>query len=249
MEQNGSVTKEPTAIGLKDREEEEERERKRKQIAYIQKKRNQSKNRFDQVENMYSKAMERRLKAMEHITNDPPADRLVGRNMVSHIPAAQMKRSTYTKVADTPPVNAPQPSTRHNDNVQMFLTELDSTDDGPMQGRRSPRPTRSANQNDEIAAEMGTSQREKLVDEHAENWRELGYDVVLVDSRGGLQTSKKDTKTAPREAKKKGTAYDEYAWMKLAPMPPVCLVQKRLVDDGVNDKFSQSKSSSKRGPR
>ncbi|KAG5490499.1 hypothetical protein JKF63_00619 [Porcisia hertigi] len=75
--------------GKADQERDDEERRVRElQLAVIERRRRRSRRRCDAVDEAFHKVMERRMRAMQHLAADPPAERLVGQGMSQYVPAA-----------------------------------------------------------------------------------------------------------------------------------------------------------------
>lgn len=76
------------SLPLKDIKREETRRLREHQLKIIEQNRTKAKKKFDLVEDMFQRALERRYRAHLKIAADPPADRLVGKSMLQYVPAA-----------------------------------------------------------------------------------------------------------------------------------------------------------------
>ncbi|ORC90112.1 uncharacterized protein TM35_000091620 [Trypanosoma theileri] len=210
------------------------------------------KRRFDIVEGMYTKAIDRRLRAMQRIAADPPADRLIGANALQHIPVGllpgqlqqtanaivegtmlRVKSPTSTGVAATAVPEVPQKG--------FFITCVDATSTRKIEeGRSGASPTETTshekkgddnNDNDDDNKEEGEEKEgesrlseDVVSQELLRQWRELGYTAVYLPASKRL--------VYPNESGRSGRSiikpYDPNGWMKLDPMPSVHLVQRRL---------------------
>lgn len=127
------------------------------QLRAIQCKRTTAKRKFDLVEELFQKAMDRRLKAMKRIAADPPADRLIGRSMAQYIPADLIpgqarQTASYIHHDEPAPCRLPVASggtisnspPRDDGNALVFLTELDGPSPGAVRTRSVGAPLSGA---------------------------------------------------------------------------------------------------------
>ncbi|KPI88770.1 hypothetical protein ABL78_2149 [Leptomonas seymouri] len=64
-----------------------------KQIEVIERRRRRAQCRCDAVDAAFARSIERRIQAMRHLSQDPPAERLVGQGMIQYVPAALLPDS------------------------------------------------------------------------------------------------------------------------------------------------------------
>ncbi|CCW59578.1 unnamed protein product [Phytomonas sp. EM1] len=147
-------------------------QRRQLQLQRVQKKRDTSKRNFDLVEELFERAMAGRMKAMQRIAADPPADRLIGHNTLQYIPAAMIKGQLKEMVdymqkesshgiqptePESPPVAVASSSvnprgtwSRETDNAIVFLTETDEIARNGMQPKLPEEPSSSSNAKDAV---------------------------------------------------------------------------------------------------
>ncbi|EKF33096.1 hypothetical protein MOQ_003043 [Trypanosoma cruzi marinkellei] len=185
---------------------------------------------------MFAKALERRMKAMQRIAADPPADRLIGNHAMQHIPVsmlpAELRRTALAFMAGaTRDVNSTVgtlPSAADKNEVsrnKFFLTDFDEAavekqknettdamDAGVELQQKEEEKTNSPNLN-------GMEEEELL-----RKWRELGYTAVYLPATGRLVYPGEGS-GRNRSSKK---PYLPDRWMSRQPLPPVHLVQRKL---------------------
>lgn len=125
------------------------------QLTTVEKRHKRVMSKFDLVEDMFDKAVTRRMRAHQRIAADPPADRLIGRSMLQYIPASLLEvKNDNTEVCmqknpeepplqrstspSSPPAIAPSSSPlpllmggtekQSKTNAIVFLTEMDGKD-------------------------------------------------------------------------------------------------------------------------
>eukprot|EP00796_Vickermania_ingenoplastis_P000869 gene869-501_t len=126
------------SLPLKDIKREETRRLREYQLKTITRRQAKAKRKFDLVEDMFQKALERRFRAHIKIAADPPADRLVGQSMVQYVPAAMLhaqKKQTELFMQVRTEVELGPPQTMVHGRIAPHLTHpvpLLALQDNPM---------------------------------------------------------------------------------------------------------------------
>ncbi|KEG14922.1 hypothetical protein DQ04_00261210 [Trypanosoma grayi] len=196
--------------------------------------------RFNLVEEMFAKAVERRMRAMRRIAADPPADRLIGNCALQHIPVGllpgelqetAMALMEGTLQGTSGPVGGAVATIAYAETPKknFFLTGVDATTaekSGEGQGKESGTAQEEQHPEDgEARTDDGNDGSEEFDEgELARQWRELGYTAVY------LPASKRLVFPGAKDNGGRGgrRPYDPNTWMKLQPLPSVHLVQRRV---------------------
>ncbi|RNF09144.1 hypothetical protein TraAM80_02403 [Trypanosoma rangeli] len=200
--------------------------------------------RLNLVDEMFSKALERRMRAMQRIAADPPADRLIGNHVVQHIPVSmlpgQLKQTALTLMAGSTgegvqsPSSAPSPTGAIKDapGGRVFLTAVDMA----AAEKQITAPTDAPDAEDASQQAEGkttTSPRVNDIDEDKllREWRELGYTAVYLPATRRLVYPDADCPIT-RNTKR---PYSPNACMQkyMQPLPSVHLVQRQLPPEAI----------------
>ncbi|EAN92054.1 hypothetical protein C3747_96g60 [Trypanosoma cruzi] len=212
------------------------RRARREKVQAAENRQQRSLRRLQLVEEMFAKALERRMKAMQRIAADPPADRLIGNHAMQHIPVSMLPgelRRTALAFMDgvTRDVNSTAgtvPFAADKNEIsrkKFFLTDVDEA----AAEEQKKEPT------DAINAGVGLQQTEEEKtnfpnlngmeeEELLRKWRELGYTAVYLPATGRL-VYPGESSVRNRSSKK---PYVPDRWMSRQPLPPVHLVQRKL---------------------
>ncbi|RNF20586.1 uncharacterized protein Tco025E_03713 [Trypanosoma conorhini] len=236
---------------------EAKRRARREKMQATENRHQRSLRRLNLVEEMFSKALERRMRAMERIAADPPADRLVGNHAVQHIPVSalsgQLRQTALALMAgdmeEVPiPARAPSPTGAGRDALgrRVFLTAVDAA----AAEKQAKAPTDAPDAEDALQAtgeETDPSAGVNGVDEEEllREWQELGYTAVYLPATrrlvypGAHDFHKRNSKKP----------YSPNAWMQMhmPPLPPLHLVQRQIPPEVILS-HSQANSVGRRRP-
>ncbi|KAG8343319.1 hypothetical protein TRVL_05851 [Trypanosoma vivax] len=204
--------------------------------------RQRSTRRFDLVEDMYAKAIERRMRAMRKIAMDPPADRLIGNNGLQHIPLSILPAESRKVAENFMPLSVTRAAayvgSSYADTVTVtgkknfFLTGVDAALSAKRPGDVAVTgPNNEEEPSERVeGSEESHSEHDKNNVRHEEllrQWRELGYTAVFLPASNRLVCPFEDSIT------KRKSSHDPNAWMKLRPLPFVHLIQRRLPEEAL----------------
>ncbi|ESL10050.1 hypothetical protein TRSC58_02222 [Trypanosoma rangeli SC58] len=200
--------------------------------------------RLNLVDEMFEKALERRMRAMQRIAADPPADRLIGNHVVQHIPVsmlpgqlkqtalALMAGATGEDVQNSTSVPSPTGTIKGAPGRKVFLTAVDTA----AAEKQATTPTDlpdAEGASQQAEGETTTSPRVNDIEEDKllQEWRKLGYTAVYLPATRRLVYPGADSPTT-RNTKR---LYSPNAWMQkhVQPLPSVHLVQRQLPPEAI----------------
>lgn len=128
----GTALPQPALATQQSKEEKdiEELRIREKQVEVIQRRRLRSRRRWELVDDMFNNALERRMRAMQKIAMDPPAERLIGHSMLQYVPAALLPEELSSGTRNRQGTNAPVYETPVE--KQLLISSSTSQETPPM---------------------------------------------------------------------------------------------------------------------
>nr|CCC89877.1 conserved hypothetical protein [Trypanosoma congolense IL3000] len=212
--------------------------------------RKESRRRFDLVDDMYTKAIERRMRAMRRVAADPPADRFIGHNAAQHVPLSLLNQDSLKASLPRAYVAQGENNIKNFADVtglldvhrsNFFLTGVDaggpvkhskdqigSVRDGETPKQLGEPPVEGQHEGEGVASPQPDGGGGVIEGSHEEllrQWRELGYTAVF------LPASRRLVYPFGERGNGAHKLNEPCPWLQLKPLPVVHLIQRRLPEE------------------